>query len=148
MKKHIAISVVCLLGILLLAACGNSGSQSLHPDADVSEISSSSAQTSAPASSAPASSVSSSSASSSAATSSSSQPPVEHSITGTVDDVAMGQVYLLAEDGRVIAFEYTNANISKWTNSKPGATITVYYTGTLNGSDTSGITVTRIEDAA
>ena len=79
--------------------------------------------------------------------SSSTDPNTEYSITGTIDDIAMGKIYLLTDEGLVIPFEYTTADISDWTNSRPGSRITVYYTGVLNGTDTSGIRVTRVVDA-
>ena len=142
MKKTFALILVLLLAATLLAACQTGGGSSAAPPT--------SSPGPAPASSSHAASSggSSAAASSSQAESSSSEDPnTEHSITGTIDDVAMGKVYVRTDDGLVIPFEYTSADISGWTNSRPGSRVTVYYTGTLNGNDTSGIQVTRITDA-
>lgn len=147
MKTRFGTILVCLLGVVLLVAC-SPNSHSIHPDADVSNPVTSIAQPPAPASSVSSgSSADASSSASSAApvsSTSSANPNVEHSITGTIDDVAMGKVYLKTEEGQVIGFDYTTADISGWEDSKPGAPITVYFKGTLNGNDTSNITVTRI----
>lgn len=79
-------------------------------------------------------------------TPSSAEPLEEHSVTGIIDDVSMGQVFVQLDSGQVVPFDYTTADISGWDDTKPGAKVRVYYTGTLNGTDTSNIKVTRIEN--
>lgn len=73
-----------------------------------------------------------------------SEEQVEQSIAGIVDDVAMGKLYLLADDGRTYVFAYTEADISQWTDSRPGARAEVFYYGVIVDGDTSRVTVTRI----
>lgn len=68
-----------------------------------------------------------------------------HSVTGTIYDAAMSHFYVELEDGLVIPFDYSNADLSGLEDSRPGNPITVYFTGTLQGADSSGVTVTKME---
>lgn len=141
MKK---IALTLLAGMLLLgmlAACRREP-ESLPPGADIGPPSSQASDTSGTSAS---STVSGESATSASTASIVSEPLEEHSITGTIEDVSVGQVFVMLETGQSVAFEYTTADIDDWTDTKPGSKVRVYYTGTLDGNDTSNITVTRIE---
>ena len=142
MKKQILPLMLCVLLLsALLAGCRNEP-ESLPYGAHV-ESSSSQKTTSTEEN------TSQTTGSSTSAANTSSEPEVleEHSVTGTIDDVAMGQVFVLLDSGKVVPFDYTTADISNWNDTKPGAKIRVYYTGTFSGTDTSTIKVTRLENA-
>ena len=66
-------------------------------------------------------------------------------VNGIIDDSGMGKIYVELEDGVVVGFDFTTADISGLTDTMPGAPVTVTYSGTLNGSDTGGITVIKME---
>ncbi|MGD9559640.1 MAG: hypothetical protein AB7V55_03430 [Oscillospiraceae bacterium] len=49
------------------------------------------------------------------------------------------------EDGRLVGFDHEGADVTTLTDTGPGAKIVVTYTGVLVGTDTSAITVVRME---
>lgn len=67
--------------------------------------------------------------------------------SGVIADTGMGKLLVEAPDGLTVAFDITSADTTALEDSRPGNRVNVYYTGTLNGSDTSGITVLRVETA-
>lgn len=66
-------------------------------------------------------------------------------ITGVIDDTTMGQFFIEVEGGLVIGFDYTDVDVSGLKDSRPGSPIAVHYTGTINGTDTSGIDIIKME---
>lgn len=134
MKKLLQSGLVLLLAAFILTACGGNAapsSHSIHPDADVSEIAPPTPATSSSAAQNSGAPPADSSLSAPQPAPSSSEAPVEQSVTGIVDDVATGQLFVLLEDGQVVTFVYTSADISGWSDTRPGAGVTVYFYGTL-----------------
>lgn len=69
------------------------------------------------------------------------------SFTGTIVDAGMGQFLVELDSGVSLTVEYTGADVSGLTDSMPGSKVKVTYTGTIDGADTSGMTVLAIEQA-
>lgn len=69
------------------------------------------------------------------------------SFVGTIVDAGMGQFLVELDNGVSLTVDYTNADISKLTDSLPGNKVKVTYTGIIDGADTSGMTVISIEQA-
>lgn len=145
MKKITLILSLCLAALLVLAGCTQNQPHSIPPEADVSiPVSSTAPADSAAVSSAP-QEASSLVVFPNPGDISRPDTNEENSVVGTIDDVAMGQVYLMLDDGRTLAFDYTNANIDKWDDTLPGARIRIYYYGNIDAGGTAGYEVTRIE---
>lgn len=143
MKKPFYTIILLTFSVALLAACGKPNS--IPPEADTAGNAAPSSQAASAASSPSSFAASSSSAAPSSVVSSEPEAQQEHSVTGTIDDVAMSKIYLTLEDGRTLPFNYTTADISKWSNTRPGSRATIYYTGNIDGSDTATVVVTRVE---
>ena len=71
------------------------------------------------------------------------------SSTGSVDGVlksyASGTLVVTRNDGSELAFDLTKATVS-CKNMLSGDKVTILYDGTIEGTDTSGVTVTEIKD--
>ena len=71
------------------------------------------------------------------------------SSTGSVDGVlksyASGTLVVTRNDGSELAFDLSKATVS-CTNMLSGDKVTILYDGTIEGTDTSGVTVTEIKD--
>lgn len=66
-------------------------------------------------------------------------------VTGVISDAAMGVLYVeLDGGGQTVGFAYEGADISGLTDSRPGNRVSVTYSGQLDGTDTSNITVLSI----
>lgn len=130
MKRFVLILLAALTSALFICGCsrdaGNSGS-------------------SATASSSAPSSMSTSAANPSEPDASGLDDDTVHFVQGVIDDMGMGKYYVALEDGRVVAFDCADADQKKLDDARPGSSIVVYYTGVLNGTDTSGLTVVRLE---
>lgn len=69
------------------------------------------------------------------------------SFIGTIVDAGMGQFLIELDNGVSLTVDYTSADVSKLTDSMPGNSVKVTYTGTIDGADTSDMTVLSIEQA-
>lgn len=120
-----------------------SDSTSSLPASSVASVpsSSSTASSSQPASSAPASNFQPTPSDASG------EPVGEQSFTGTISDLAMGEIYITSDEGQTIPFPYTDALTANLSDTRPGTRVTVYYTGKIIGADTSGITILRFVNA-
>lgn len=72
----------------------------------------------------------------------------EGSVTGVIVSSGMGKFSVELDNGITVDFDYTTADTSALSDSRPGSPVTVYFTGVLEGNDTSGIFVTRMETPA
>ncbi len=61
-------------------------------------------------------------------------------ITGTAD----GMITVKTDDGRELSFATGEADVSKAPDLAAGQTVEIYYKGTVNGSDATGVTVVRL----
>ena len=148
MKLHkiatLSLVLSLLLSVALLSGCGNKqeDSFSIHPDADGWTVSSSNTEndasttdgTSVPEGNIPAPS----------------NAPVQaahtvYTVTGIIEDAAMGEYYVKTDDGRTIAFRHDGADLSALEDSRPGNLVTVYYTGALVGENSDNVVVLRME---
>lgn len=147
-KHGLGVLVILLALVLAIAGCSGCGSNPPAP---------SSGPTAAPPSSPPgvitsgpaggASAIPSSDVSG-MDTDSSDSEPVENSVTGVIEGAGMGRFQVKLEDGLMLEFIHEGADLSGLTDTRPGSPITVYFYGTINGNDTSGVTVTRMETPA
>lgn len=87
---------------------------------------------------------SASSAVDSAPSISNSQPQVEQSMTGIIGSMGMGTCYVRMEDGKEIAISMDNVDVSQFVDTFPDCEVVIFYYGEFNGSNTDGITVTRL----
>ncbi len=69
-----------------------------------------------------------------------------HELVGTLEDIGMNSVSLRLMDGREVTFNANNAEHSFAYGLDKGNWTTVVYTGELNGTDTSNLSVVRIHD--
>jgi len=70
---------------------------------------------------------------------------VLQSVTGVIEDAGMGRYYVRLPDDRLVEFVHDGVDQDGLTDTRPGSPITVIFTGTLQGTDTSGITIVRME---
>ena len=76
------------------------------------------------------------------------QEEAESTITGTLIDAAMSTLILETDSGEDYIFAKENPDISGLSDGLTlGNRITLTYTGTLNGTDTSDVNVIAISDA-
>lgn len=76
------------------------------------------------------------------------QGEAESTITGTLIDAAMSTLILETDSGEDYIFAKENPDISGLSDGLTlGNRITLTYTGTLNGTDTSDVNVIAISDA-
>lgn len=148
MKKALPLLLALLLCLSLLAACspgGDDASSSTPPLTTPGGTPSPSGAAVSDVSSLPQSSASSSGQIQSGTSTSGSQSEELQSITGVIDGAAMRQLYVEVEGGLVIPFPHDGVDTTKLESTFPGSPITVYFTGTLDGNDSSGVTVVRME---
>ncbi|MEG1505831.1 MAG: hypothetical protein RR369_05800, partial [Lachnospiraceae bacterium] len=74
-------------------------------------------------------------------------PPVveQNMITGIVEDAAMGSLTIVAEDQK-LNFVIGDAQHNYKNGIQRGNEVNVTYTGTINGTDTSAVTVVSVDD--
>ncbi len=146
MKKIITalfLLVICLLFLLGCTFDTATESHSIHPDADVQPASSAAGATSSGADSALGEATSS--IAGELGTAADSSEPQVNSVQGIIADAGMGRYYVELDDGLVVGFLRDTADISGLTDTRPGSPIVVYFTGELEGNDTSNITVIAME---
>lgn len=157
-KKLTAVFLVCAM-LTVLAACNNTDStssavSSTAPDtssaADVSsDAGTVSGEESAAVSSAPSSSEAASESSeavSSEAPAPSADPtPIEHVMKGTIEDATMNTFVLKTNDGSITFSIGPDTDLTNMPNGlKIGDKVSVLYTGNVEGTDGSGVNVTRV----
>ena len=69
-----------------------------------------------------------------------------HELVGTLEDLTMNSITLRMIDGRKVTFNANNAEHSFAYGIDRGNWVTVVYTGELQGTDTSSLSVVRIHD--
>ena len=69
-----------------------------------------------------------------------------HELVGTLEDLTMNSITLRMIDGRKVTFNANNAEHSFAYGLDRGNWVTVVYTGELQGTDTSSLSVVRIHD--
>ena len=69
----------------------------------------------------------------------------EQTVTGTITDASMNTLTIKTDAGDELSFSTEDADTSNADGLEVGTSITVYYTGTINGTDTSGATVVAIQ---
>lgn len=143
-RLKLAISALAVLMLFFLAACGgdNASTATSARPPDAASSAGSSVEASLPPDSGGTPSVEGGASASSADDSASA---VLQSVQGAIEDMGMGKYYVRLQDDRLIAFDTAGADTNKLTETRPGSPIAVYYTGTLQGTDTVGITVVRME---
>lgn len=69
----------------------------------------------------------------------------QQTITGTIVEAAMNTVTIQTEDGQELSFSLSDdTDRSQAEGMLIGNTLEIVYTGTLDGSDTSGVTVVQL----
>ena len=71
----------------------------------------------------------------------------EQEISGTIVDASMNTLASQTDEGQELTFGTEDADKSKCGGLETGSRVTVFYTGTMDGTDTSGVTVLRLEQA-
>lgn len=72
-------------------------------------------------------------------------PAEEQTITGTIVDATMSTVTIQTEDGEELSFSIPDdADESEVDGMTVGDTLEITYTGTIDGTDTSGATVVKL----
>ena len=72
----------------------------------------------------------------------------EQEISGTIVDASMNTLVIQTAEEQELAFGTEDADKSKCSGLEIGSKVTVFYTGTIDGTDTSGVTVLRLEQAS
>ncbi|MDO4344201.1 MAG: hypothetical protein Q4C50_05295 [Eubacteriales bacterium] len=67
-------------------------------------------------------------------------------VNGTVEDCSMTTITILADDGTELSFDTSNATYYYSNGIMAGSYITVEYTGTLDGVNTTGVTAAAVYD--
>lgn len=140
-KKWFVLTLSFLLTCCFLTACTSNNANDSSASADSSAAGtgiSSSVDQSVPASN-------SAEISSSSLPDSTPASATLQSVTGVIEDSGMGRYYVRLPDDRLIEFSHDGVDQDALTDTRPGSPITVTFTGTLQGTDTSGITVVRME---
>ena len=75
------------------------------------------------------------------------EPAQEQSITGTVQAIGMSAVTIKTDDGTELSFLMDGVEITVSEGPLEGDRLTLVYTGTINGTDTSGATALRLQAA-
>ena len=70
----------------------------------------------------------------------------EQSISGVVTDASMNTVTIKTDAGDELSFGTEDADVSKVNGMDVGKTLTIYYTGTIDGTDTSKVTVVAVQE--
>ena len=157
LKKLTAVFLVCAM-LAMLAACGNTDSTSsaASSTADVSSAASVSSETdavsgdesaaeSALPSSSEAASESSEAVSSEEPVPSANPTPIEHVMKGTIEDATMNTFVLKTNDGSITFSIGADTDLSNLPNGlKIGDKVSVLYTGNVEGTDGTGVNVTRV----
>ncbi len=143
MLRLISVLIACFLCVLIFAACGSE-------EANVSSVLQYDGPPSTPPgliSSTPDPAPGASSVVSSDATSDNSSSEVDtlQSIEGIIDSAAMGEFLVELSDGRYLIFSYEGVDTSSLEDTKPGSPILIHYYGTIEGTDTSAITIQSME---
>lgn len=146
-KKFLSLLAAMLLCTALLAACGGKAaadSFSIHPDADGHGASEAASQAGGGTTSSAANGEDGGKNPGGGKSGSESAPETLQSVTGIIDGAGMGKYYVRLEDGLILEFNFAGADTSGLGDTRPGNPITVFYTGTITGNDTSGATATRM----
>lgn len=67
-------------------------------------------------------------------------------VTGVIQDATMNTVIIQTEDGRTLSFSTMDADKTNADGLLIGDTVVISYTGEIDGEDTSGVTVTAIDN--
>ena len=74
--------------------------------------------------------------------------PEYHDFTGTVQDIQDDILTVVGADGSTYTFNIKNASQQYANGIQAGNPVSIHYSGSLNGTDTSGITVLTVVDNA
>ena len=67
-------------------------------------------------------------------------------ISGTLEECSTSTTTIISDDGETLSFDTSDAAVSYASGVAYGSYITIAYTGTLNGSDTTGVKVVEVSD--
>lgn len=72
----------------------------------------------------------------------------ETSVTGKIVSASMNTIDITSDAGEALSFTTVDADTSKCNGLVTDSTVTIFYTGKISGTDTSGAVVTRMEQPA
>lgn len=72
----------------------------------------------------------------------------EASVSGKIVTASMNTIDILTDAGEVLTFATVDADTTKCNGLLTDSTVTIFYTGKVSGTDTSGAVVTRMEQPA
>ena len=75
-------------------------------------------------------------------------PADESMVEGTIVDAAMNSIVIRTEDGKELSFSTEDADKTACNGLLVDSQVRIYYTGSIDGTDTSNAAVTRMEQDA